>query len=281
LSEITRGNKRLHAGVATALATGLIGATLAGCHSDSDKSEATSSASSSVASTASSQNPANAPDPAKVLQESARTTATLQSLHLDLVTENLGNFPLASVSASVTNQPQGAGSAVGHAKFRRDKDADFEEGDFLVTDKTFYTKNDDGTWKKVGDSEKIYDPGVLLDKDRGLAHVLESISDPKSGDAETIDGIKTVQIKGEIPADVIDTIVPTLGLGGGSLPVTVWIADVGTGTQPGAGDPSPSEQPSSGKGPNVVRIKIEKDKGSVTTTFSKWAEPVEIPNPKG
>jgi hypothetical protein len=38
--------------------------------------------------------------------------------------------------------------------------------------------------------------------------------------------VATVKISGTIDAAVIDPVVPTLGQGGGTLPITLWIADV-------------------------------------------------------
>lgn len=269
---------------ATALLAGVIGASVVGCDSNSAKDEAATTTTTSRAADASA--PATTPtapatDPAKVLEESSRTTQTLQSLHLDLTTTDLPEFPVASVNADVTNQPQGNGRSVGEAEFRPMKGADLEHKEFIVDNRTFYTKGEDGKYESLGPAEKIYDPGIILDRERGLSNVLLQIKDPVIGDPEVIDGIETVKVSGTIGAEVIDPVVPTLGQGGGTLPITVWIADV----QPKEGEPTtttrPSDQASPGTGPNLVRISLTKDNGSVQATLSKWGEPVEIPNPTG
>lgn len=79
---------------------------------------------------------------------------------------------------------------------------------------------------------------------------------------------------GTIDAAVIDPLVPQLGKGGGTLPITLYIVDVkaaGTSTTPGG--PAPS--------PNLVRMVVDKDQGHVTINLSAWGAPVTIPNPTG
>ena len=89
-----------------------------------------------------------------------------------------------------------------------------------------------------------------------------------------------MKISGTVDAAIVDPIVPSMGEGGGQLPITLWVADV----PPRAGTPAsslPSGAPSPGTGPNLVRAVITKDKGSVGVTLSKWAVPVTIPSPTG
>ena len=83
---------------------------------------------------------APAPDAAQVLKESARTTQTLRSIHLNLVATDLPKLPVEKVDADVTSIEQGNGQAIGNADFRLSPDAAAVPTDFLVTRKTFYTK---------------------------------------------------------------------------------------------------------------------------------------------
>jgi len=189
---------------------------------------------------------------------------------------NLPNLPVETVNADVSSEQQGNGQAVGDAKFRANPNAPFVDTQFLVTDKTFYTKTNEGTWNNVGPAEKIYDPGIILDKDKGLAYVIKSVQNPKVDGKENINGIAVVKISGTIDAKIIDPVVPTLGRDGGTLPITLYIADVA----PPATPPTtslPSEAPSSGAGPNLVRMVVNKDQGNVDVTLSNWAKPVNIP----
>ena len=264
-------------------AAALFASVVTGCGSESKTSESsttTTGASGTSATTATSGAPQQ-PQGAQVIEESARTTQTLQSVHIALTATNLPKFPVSSVNADVTNQPQGSGRAVGDAKFRAQPDAPFVDTQFLVTDKTFYTKDADGKYVARGPADKIYDPGIILDKERGLANVIENVQNPKVETRETINGVATVKVSGTIDASIIDPVVPTLGQGGGQLPITLWIADVfptGTATPTTT---LASEAPSPGTGPNLVRMVVDKDQGSVDVTLSNWAKPVDIPSPTG
>ncbi len=219
------------------------------------------------------------PDAANILQASAKTTQTLHSVHVALTTTNLPDLPMETVNADVTNQPQGSARAVGDAKVRTQPGSPFIETSFVVTDKTLYTKNADGKYTSMGPAQKIYDPGIVLSKDKGLAHLIEQVQDPKVDGRETINGVATFKVSGTIDSAVVDPIVPRLGQGGGTLPIILWIADV-----PPAATPTttlPSDAPSPGNGPNLVQFVVNKDQGNVQVTLSNWAKPVDIPNPTG
>lgn len=197
-------------------------------------------------------------------------------MHVSLETTGIPNLPMESVDGDVTNLPEGSGSAAGVATVRTEQNADFTTFKFKVVDKTLYTTTDGTTYVEIGPAETIYDPGILLDKDRGLANVIKNVADPTAEDRETVDGVDTVRISGTIDAAILDPIIPRIGEGGGSLPVTLWIADV----PPPAQDSTstlPSADPSTGVGPNLVKLVVDKGDGSATVVLSKWAEPVTIP----
>jgi len=92
--DLTRQGRALHrirprrprlAGAAPALlAATLITALVAGCSSSDDGAD-----------TASAPATGPLPDAAQIVQESARTTQTLQSVHLDLDVNNIPNLPVA------------------------------------------------------------------------------------------------------------------------------------------------------------------------------------------
>ncbi|MFI1918550.1 LppX_LprAFG lipoprotein [Nocardia sp. NPDC020380] len=222
--------------------------------------------------------PANTPLPngTQILQESARTTQTLQSVHLKLTADNLPTLPIESVDADVTNQPQGAGQAIGEAKVRTKPDAPFTDTKFLVVDKKMYA-GDGTTYAPIGDAEKIYDPGIILDKDKGLANVIAQVQNPQVVDREQVNGINTVKVTGTIDSSVIDPIAPQIGKDGGTFPITLWIQDVAPPAT--SATALPSSAPSPGTGPNLVQALVKKDPGSVTVTLSDWGKPVHVTKP--
>jgi LppX_LprAFG lipoprotein len=202
------------------------------------------------------------------LQDASKATTALHSVHVVLATDNITTLPFDSVDADVTNQPQEQGGrAVGNANVRLGKNPTPVMKAFLVTNKTMYTKNDAGVYTSVGPAEKIYDPGIILAKDKGLGFAIGKIQGAQTAGNETINGVATVKLTGTIDAATIDPIIPQIGKGGGTLPVTLYITDVNAAGAPPGGTP------------NLVRMVVDKDQGHVTVTLSNWGQPVNIPNP--
>jgi len=198
-------------------------------------------------------------------------------VHLKIGITNIPNLPVDTISADVTNQP--SGQAIGDASVRLKPDADFTKTKFLAVDKKIYVSSDGTKYVPVGDAEKIYDPGVILDKDKGLANAIGKIQDAKAEAREKVDGVDTVKVSGTIDASVIDPVVPKIGDGGGSLPITLWIKDVA----PPSGTPTdrPSTDASPGTGPNLVQAVVTKDQGNAKIELSNWAKPVTVTKPAG
>ena len=182
---------------------------------------------------------------------------------------------MESVDADVTNQQKGNGQAVGTAHVRMQPSAAAVTKQFLVTNKTMYTKNDAGAYISVGPAEKIYDPGIILDKDKGLGNVIGKVTNAQIVGNETVNGVATVKVTGSIDAAVIDPVIPRLGKDGGTFPITLYITDVTAAASPTATPGSPAPAPS----PNLVKMVVDKDQGHVTVTLSAWGQPVNIPNP--
>lgn len=260
--------RRLRKPLLAVVAASMAAALVAGCSGGSDSEPASAGP------------PPGTPLPegAQLVQESSKTTQTLQSVHLDLLVANIPGLPVESVSADVTNQPQGAGQAIGEAKVRTEPDGPFIDSKFIVVDKTLYAQTGGASYAPVGDAEKMYDPGVILDKDKGLANVLANVENAKAEAREKIDGIDTVKVTGTIDAKVIDPIVPRVGENAGTMPITLWITDVAPPTSEVS---LPSEDASPGTGPNLVRAVVTKDSGTVTVTLSGWGKKVEVVKPQG
>ncbi|MFE5289871.1 LppX_LprAFG lipoprotein [Nocardia sp. NPDC056611] len=272
---ISQGNRtsgsRIRRGVLPIMiAAAATAALVAGCTSSSN--------SDSKATTSQAAPPAQLPEGAQIVAESAKTTQTLQSVHVVLDVKNLPTLSVKSIKADVTNQPQGQGQAIGDAEVKVKQDGDFTKTKFMVVDKTLYTG--DGTkYAPVGPAEKIYDPGVLLDKDKGLAYAISQVKNAKAEGREKIDGVDTVKVSGTISADVMDPVVPQIGKDGGEFPITLYIKDVAPPS--GTGTTLPSNAASPGTGPNLVRAIVTKDAGTVTVTLSDWAKPVHVTKPGG
>lgn len=268
---ITRTSHRLRPSrkglVPAVVAASVFAALVTGCSSnDSDT-------------TTSTPPPSQLPEATQLIQESARTTQTLQSVHLNLQVTNIPNLPVEKVDADVTNQPQGSGQAAGSAKIRTKENEPFIETKFLVVDKKLYAAQDGVSYKPVGDAEKMYDPGVILDKDKGIANVIAQVQNPKVEGREKVDGVDVVKVTGTIAGSVIDPIVPKAGDGVGNLPITLYIKDVAPPTT--SASVLPSTEASPGTGPNLVRAVVTKDAGNFQVTLSNWGKPVTVAKPAG
>ncbi|ORX00025.1 hypothetical protein AWC27_02095 [Mycobacterium szulgai] len=256
--------------VAIVFAAALIATVISGCGQKSTTgtsgSSQTGTSGSAAASSTSATSGAPSGQAAQTLQDSSKATKGLHSIHVNLQTTNITTLPMESVNADVTNQPEGNGQAVGDAMIRLQPQTPAVSKQFLVTNKTMYTKNESGAYTSVGPAVKIYDPGVVLDRDKGLGAVIGKVQNPQAAGSETIDGVATVKVTGTIDAAVVDPLVPQIGKGGGTLPITLYVADVK------AGGSTPTQ-------PYLVRMVLDKDQGHVTITLSNWGAPVTIPNP--
>lgn len=105
--------------------------------------------------TASSPSPGSpSPEAQQILQDSSKATKGLHSVHVVVTVNNLSTLPFESVDADVTNQPQGNGQAVGNAKVRMKPNTPVVATEFLVTNKTMYTKRG-GDYVSVGPAEDL------------------------------------------------------------------------------------------------------------------------------
>jgi hypothetical protein len=264
--------------VAILFATALVATVITGCggnkSSEPSKSSgasgtsATSSASATSATSPTSGAPAGAsPEAQQLVTDSSKATTDLRNIHINLQTTNISTLPMEMVNADVTNQPEGNGQAVGDAMIRLQPQTPAVPKSFVVTNKTMFTKDESGKYTNVGPAEKIYDPGVVLDKDKGIGFVVGKVQGAQKAGNETIDGTATIKVTGTIDPAIIDPLVPQIGKDAkGPLPVTLYIAD--TKAPGAAGSPA---------APVLVRMVIDKDQGKVTVTLSNWGTPVTIP----
>jgi lipoprotein LprG len=225
-----------------ALTTGLI----AGCSKSDDKSAGSSSSSS-----------APLPDPATLLKQSAATTRGEPSVHLELkVTKALQEkLPIDTLSGDLTNVP--AVAAKGTAKVilgNQAVDRDFGgfNGDLYVP----LVKG--GKMQNFGPAKDIYDVGLILNPDQGLANVLSNFSDPKAAGRESPNGVEAVKITGQVSKDAVNAIAPQLAVTD-RVPGTAWIRSDGNH--------------------ELVQAQLDVSGGSITMTMSDWGKPVTVDQP--
>ena len=100
---------------------------------------------------------------------------------------------------------------------------------------------------------------AILNPDTGLANVLANFTDPKADGRETVNGVDTVRVTGNVSADAVNKIAPQIGATG-PVPGTAWIREDGNH--------------------ELVQAKLEPSPGnSITMTLSDWGKPVTVTKP--
>lgn len=213
----------------------------------------------SCSSDAGTEAPADLPDAPTLLSESAATTAAQTSVHLVLTVEGVvSGLPLNRLEGDLTNVP--AVAAKGTASLSL-TDPPVEAG-FVVLDGQLWADltggNDWGT-APLGPAAEIYDVGLILNPDSGLANVLSSFTDPTVEGVETIEGVQSAKITGKVSADAVNAIAPKIGA---TEPVdgTAWVAVDGDHA--------------------LTQARLEITPGNaIQMTTTAWGEPVTVEPP--
>lgn len=191
-----------------------------------------------------------------MLKDSNATTRALQSVHLELTVEGqIKNFPIKTLSGELTQSPAVAGQGNTKLTFQgSDVDAKF-----VVIDANLYVALSGDSFIDMGPAADVYDISAILSPDKGLANVLANFSEPKSEGTETINGIETVKVTGQVSADAVNRIAPPIAATG-PIPGTAWIEKDGQH--------------------KLVQAKLEPSSGnSVQMTLSDWDKPVTVTKP--
>jgi lipoprotein LprG len=196
------------------------------------------------------------PDAASLLKDSNQTTKAQKSVHLELtVTGKIADLPIESLSGDLTNVPavaaQGKASIIAFGQT-------FKDVDFVVADGDLYGALTPGSFTNFGPAADIYDVSKILNPDVGLANVLANFTEPKAVGRETINGVDTVKITGNVSAEVVNGLA---NLGATApVPATAWIKEDGDH--------------------DLVQAKLDPSQGnSVQMTLSDWAKSVTVTKP--
>jgi lipoprotein LprG len=204
------------------------------------------------------QSEAALPDATTLLQESSQATRDLQSVHLQLTVQGtIESLPVERLDGDLTNTPAVAAQGTADLLFAGQKIADAR---FVVADGDLYAALTPGDpLSNFGPAADIYDVSAILNPDTGLANVLANFSDAKADGRETINGVDTVRVTGNVSAEAVDKIAPQVGATG-PVPGTAWITEDGDHA--------------------LVQAKLEPSDGnSVTMTLSEWGKPVTVTKP--
>lgn len=196
------------------------------------------------------------PDAAPLLQDANKSTRDLKSVHLELVTTGeVKGLPIEKMSGDLTSDPVAAQGKANIVYFGQKVD----DVEFVVFDGILYGALTPGTFADFGAAKNVYDVAAILNPDVGLANVLANFSDPKSDGREDIGGATTVKVTGQVSADAVNKIAPSIKAEG-PVPGTAWIREDGAH--------------------DLVQVKLDiTPDSSVSMTLSKWNDPVTIDKP--
>ena len=169
----------------------------------------------------------------------------------------IAELPVESLEGDLTQTPAVAAKGTANIVFLGQRLNDVE---FVVSDGDLYAAiTAGGGLSNFGPAADIYDVAAILNPDVGLANVLANFSDAKADGRETIDGVSTVRVTGNVSADAVNKIAPQIAATG-PVPGTAWITEDGDH--------------------ELMQARLEPSPGnSVTMTLSKWGEPVTVDKP--
>ncbi|BBX16812.1 hypothetical protein CRI77_02525 [Mycolicibacterium duvalii] len=209
-------------------------------------------------STSSEDSGGDLPDASTLLSESSQTTKGQSSAHLSLsVQGQIADLPVESLEGQLTQSPTVAAQGTADIIFMGQR---LQGVDFVVSDGDLYAAlTSGGNLSNFGPASDVYDVAAILDPNLGLANVLANFSDARSDGRETIDGVSTVRITGNVSADAVNKIAPQIAATS-PVPGTAWVAEEGDH--------------------QLMQARLEPSPGnSVTMTLTKWGEPVTIDKP--
>ncbi|MGB0876060.1 MAG: LppX_LprAFG lipoprotein [Mycobacterium sp.] len=198
------------------------------------------------------------PDPATLLTASSETTKAQTSAHLKLTVQGqIPDLPVETLVGDLTQTPAVAAKGTADIIFLGQRLQDVE---FVVSDSDLYAAiTAGGSLSNFGPASDIYDVAAILNPDVGLANLLLNFSDATAAGRETVEGVETVRITGNVSAGAVNKIAPQIAATG-PVPGTVWIAEDGDH--------------------ELMQARLEPSPGnSVTMTLSKWGEPVTVDKP--
>lgn len=198
------------------------------------------------------------PDAATLLQQSSQTTKSQTSAHMRLTVEGPNEkLPIELLEGDLSNAPTFTAEGKVDLLMAGQR---LEGVQFVVVDGDLYaTLTPGGALSNFGPAVDIYDASLILNPETGLGNVLANFSDPKAEGRETLNGVETVRVTGNVSADAVNKIAPQLSVTG-PVPGTAWIAEEGDH--------------------KMAQVKLQTDSDtSVTMTMSEWGKPVTVTKP--
>jgi lipoprotein LprG len=162
---------------------------------------------------------ANLPDAGSLLSESAAATKNISSAHFTLKVN--GTIPGLSVHNAEGDLTK-AGAAKGTVSM--ELIGSLFEGEFVLVDGSIYIKGATGGFQKMSASliSAVYDPGAILNPDKGIAKVIGSVQSAKTVAKEDVGGTQAYKVTGRVTKDVASAIVPGVS---SDVDIALWLRE--------------------------------------------------------
>lgn len=132
------------------------------------------------------------PDGAGLLEDAAASTAKIESAHFSLVVNGeVPGLDVRSAEGDLTREGGGSGAAKGTVSMNLL--GQLFEGEFVLVEDKVWIKGPTGDYQELPASMvvNLYDPGAILDPERGVANVLSNVQDPVTEGTEDVEGVST------------------------------------------------------------------------------------------
>lgn len=202
--------------------------------------------------------PAPLPDAAGLLSDAAESAAKITSTHFVVKAE--GTVPGLSVKSIDGDLAQDGKKVSAQGTATLDLMGNTAEAKFVLVDGTLYLDTGGGQYQKIPEEQAktVYDFAAVLDPERGVAKLIESIEGGKTVAERDVGGAATFKVDGTAPKEAIVGLVPQAT---SDVKVSLWVTK--DGHEPVQAAATFPGQPG----------------GTLTVTLSKVNEPVTVKPP--
>ena len=156
------------------------------------------------------------PAAAELLAAAADEMAAVQSTRLVVETDtDVSGLPVRKVEGVLTRSGEAEGTA------QIEQMGVLMEVSFVLVGDTFHYKLIGG-WQQLplSQASTLYDPSAILDGERGVPHLLRTVTDGEVEARETVAGVQTYRVRATLPGDALGVVLPGIDE---PVPGTLWI----------------------------------------------------------
>jgi lipoprotein LprG len=159
------------------------------------------------------------PDGGSLLNDAATATGNIKTAHFTLKANGeIPSIPVHSAEGDLTRE----GAAKG--KINMTLLGQLFEGEFVLVNGTIYIKGATGGYQQLPASliSNLYDPGAILNSEKGIAKVLASVQNARTEGKESVDGTPAYKVSGRVSKDVVTGLVPGVD---SDVDITFWLRE--------------------------------------------------------